>query len=380
MKKSLIISFAICSTLLLGSQAGAQTKGETKLYNKTVSTATLKAYDKFLSKYPSSVYSAEIAAKKDTLLNISPFDERQAYDIAAAFVHEGEQYVAAAERHDAEDRIIALCFGGQMAPFAHREMVLKLQDGQWTAEDDFVYAPDGLDEEEGTFTPLLQDGWSIVTIAGKRYMQYSLLYSSETSKRQLFAQYLYELRDRLTVENVFEGNDVRKEGSGEQYLIEGRLSPVQTVGGDPARNWIAQTLRNNDKLIFISDGDYLTDYFIEKWIEANPTMPTGSGHLNFGIIPIECSLVEIHLGSKKKNGSRYSASMFDYRGYTVVIAYDKEKDEYYLAWVEPECKNHYRDRLLNAIVFNSSSQLEMQYYHGNRYYKRYLNLTSKNIK
>ena len=38
----------------------AQTPAETKLYNKTLKKPSVKAYDKFLNKYPQSVYSLEI--------------------------------------------------------------------------------------------------------------------------------------------------------------------------------------------------------------------------------------------------------------------------------------------------------------------------------
>ena len=46
----------------------AQSPSETKLYTKTLKKPSVKAYDKFLKKYPSSVYSLEILSLRDSTL------------------------------------------------------------------------------------------------------------------------------------------------------------------------------------------------------------------------------------------------------------------------------------------------------------------------
>ena len=80
MRKILTVAFVL---LLAAAPLSAQNKAETKLYNKTLSKPSVAAFDKFLKKYPSSVYAADILARKDTLLNISPYSEAQAAAIAA---------------------------------------------------------------------------------------------------------------------------------------------------------------------------------------------------------------------------------------------------------------------------------------------------------
>ena len=62
------------------------------------------------------------------------------------------------------------------------------------------------------------------------------------------------------------------------------------------------------------------------------------------------------------------------------MVYQKDDKNYVLAWAEPECKDHYRDRLLNSIAFDDANTLAMSYYHGNRTFKYRLNLTSKNLR
>ena len=74
---------ALLVLLLAAAPLAAQKKAETKLYNKTVAAPSLAAFDKFLKKYPSSVYAPDILARKDTLLNISPYDMAQAAAIPA---------------------------------------------------------------------------------------------------------------------------------------------------------------------------------------------------------------------------------------------------------------------------------------------------------
>ena len=75
MKKLL---FAALLLLLAAAPLAAQKKAETKLYDKTIAAPSIAAFDKFLKKYPSSVYAADILARKDTLLNITPYDEVKA--------------------------------------------------------------------------------------------------------------------------------------------------------------------------------------------------------------------------------------------------------------------------------------------------------------
>ena len=53
---------------LSATDAVAQKKSETKLFNKTVAAGDTTSFNKFLAKYPNSVYSPIIQAKKDSLI------------------------------------------------------------------------------------------------------------------------------------------------------------------------------------------------------------------------------------------------------------------------------------------------------------------------
>ncbi|MBO6238653.1 MAG: hypothetical protein J6N50_07645, partial [Bacteroidales bacterium] len=84
--------------LLAAAPLSAQKRAETRLYQKTLSKPSVEAFDKFLKRYPSSVYAAEILARKDTLLNISPYDEKQAREIVAELLPAGSGALAIADR------------------------------------------------------------------------------------------------------------------------------------------------------------------------------------------------------------------------------------------------------------------------------------------
>ena len=59
----LIIIASLCFTPLL-----AQKKGETKLFKNTIAKGDTTSFNKFLAKYPNSVYAPTIQAKKDSLI------------------------------------------------------------------------------------------------------------------------------------------------------------------------------------------------------------------------------------------------------------------------------------------------------------------------
>ncbi|MBR5404578.1 MAG: hypothetical protein IK113_10230, partial [Bacteroidales bacterium] len=54
--------------LVLPLSLGAQTKAETSLYGKTIRKFSIKAADKFLKKYPNSVYATKVLHLKDSVM------------------------------------------------------------------------------------------------------------------------------------------------------------------------------------------------------------------------------------------------------------------------------------------------------------------------
>ena len=64
--------------LLAGMPAASQSRGEVSFYNRTLRKLTVKNANKFLEKYPSSVYGAEMTRLRDSLLFFSMDPENAA--------------------------------------------------------------------------------------------------------------------------------------------------------------------------------------------------------------------------------------------------------------------------------------------------------------
>ena len=375
MRKILPVAFAL---LLAALPLSAQTKAETKLYNKTLSKPSVEAFDKFLRKYPSSVYAAEIAARKDTLLNISPYSEAQAAAIAAELLPGGVSFRAIADRREAVDRIYAVCLDGEgLALDQVRIVTLEKGRSAWAMTGTYdapASSADGMAERA------FVDGTQTFDIRGTRFLRFNYLMRSADGAQQAYvaAAYAPQTDDFGCVS--FSGKDIRR--GDDAYRISGRSDAALLSGLD--RPWMRLLLKDVDEnpcLEAIPENFWLTDAAIEWWLEQNPGALTDATHLKFNIIQKESSLVEEFTKSRgKKNSGKYTAAMFDHRGYTVIVAYQKADDNYVLAWVEPECKDHYRDRLLNSIAFDDANSLAMSYYHGNRTFKYHLNLASKNLR
>ena len=377
MKKVLTAALVL---LLAAAPLAAQNKAETKLYQKTLSKPSVEAFDKFLKKYPSSVYASDILARKDTLLNISPYDMTQAAAIAAGLLPSDAVFRAIADRREAVDRIYAVCLSGEgLALDQVRIVSFRQVRGDW--EQESVYDAPAADPGE-TDCRYFMDSTSVLTIRDTRYLRFNYMLASLDGSTQTYvaAAYAPQTDDFGCV--AFEGNNERKDGDSAPYRLSGRVNEVALSGLErPFMRLMLQDVRDNPLLEEIPENFYLTDAAINWWLTENPDALTTATRLKFNILPEGSSLVEEYLNAKgKKNSSKYTAAMFDHRGYTVIVAYQKDDKNYVLAWAEPECVNHYRDRLLNSIAFDDANTITMSYYHGNRTFKYRLNLTSKNLR
>ena len=379
MKRILTAALAL---LLAAAPLCAQKKAETKLYDKTIARPSLAAFDKFLKKYPSSVYAEDILARKDTLLNISPYDMAQAAAIAAPLLPEDTEFLAIADRREAVDRIYAVCLGGPemlISLDVVRIVSFRKEAGGWERESvyDAPAAPDG----DAAYRHFV-DSTGVMTIRGTRYLHFHYLLDNLESSEQTYVAAAYAPQTDEFGCVSFYGLNKRMSNESVPYRLSGRINETVLTGLEhPWMRLLLQEVRDNPLLEEIPENFYLTDAAIQWWLDVNPEALTSATHLKFNILPEGCSLIEEYNKAKgKKNSSKYTAAMFDHRDYTVIVVYQKDDKNYVLAWAEPECKDHYRDRLLNSISFDDANTLSMAYYHGNRTFKYRLNLTSKNLR
>ena len=364
--------------LLAAAPLSAQKRAETRLYERTLSNPSLEAFDKFLKRYPSSVYAQDILARKDTLLNISPYDEAQAVAIVKTLLD--VDCLALAERREAVDRIYAVCLDGENLGLDQvRFITFRKEADNWSQEG--VYDAPAADAEGMARREFVDDS-SVVDIRGTRFLFFHYLMHGTDGEQQVYVSAAYAPQTDEFGCVSFRGKAVRGTGHIPPYHIAGRSDEAMLSGMDrPWMRLLLKDIQDNPWLEAIPENIYLTDAAIEWWLAQNPDALTSATRLKFNILQKESSLVEEYAKAKgKKNSSRYTAAMFDHRGYTVIVVYQKADDNYVLAWVEPEAKDHYRDRLLNSIDFDDANTLAMSYYHGNRTFKYRLNLTSKTLR
>ena len=96
--------------LLMSLEMSAQSKAEKKLYGKTVESFSVKSADKFLKKYPKSVYAPRIIQMKDSLIlaeyleaNTTKLTPEEALGIAG-----GEALSALGWKKDGVEKVLAL--------------------------------------------------------------------------------------------------------------------------------------------------------------------------------------------------------------------------------------------------------------------------------
>ncbi len=382
MKKLLTLALTL---ILVGASALAQTKAETKLYNNTLKKATLAAYDKFLKKYPESVYSEEISARRDTLWSISPYSAEESKEIAKGFLNsENAEFIAFPERKEGVDRIYAICVLDEGLEYgSYRIVCLEHSKKKGWQQMSSYDRSSTMEFEPGAEISLIDKSRNY-NIRGVDYYQFNILLSSPLGASGILPQsYIaasYSPEKDEVVELAFVGKSVLKD-TQEPYRIEGRSNEAIVSGASrPEAIALLSILRDNPLLEQIPEDVYLSDIAVEWWLEHNPQALSNASKINVNILPEEASLITLYDKSRHKvNSAKYGAAIIDVRGYTVVVVKQKDNNSHFLAWAEPECKDKYKDRLLNSISFSDANNLSMNYYHGNKTFRYRYNLSSKTL-
>ena len=401
--------FTIVAALLLAFGAlNAQTPAETKLYNKTLKKPSVKAYDKFLNKYPDSVYAVEILTLKDSTL-FAAVDKEDAEAVEAfAAEHPSSPIIGQVEeiiaRHNTSPltREEALAAVRALAPEAadavgwrrgNRDYALGLAaadgalrlyrcalgaDGAWTLAD--TSAPERYNLDSKLTDCRLDGPVELVEINDKKYLSFNYINSVDKGKNIEYVASLYEPAEESVTHAMFYGRDM----SGKDGLkIEGQCPEALSMVVLPENAWLLNRINSDSRLVPIAKADALTDDSIAWWLAKNPEAETRASRLNFGALDEESSLVagfKTARSRDKDSSKSFTAAMFDIRDYTVIVAYSKTYKNYILVWCEPVCVNKNRDKLLNNIYFEDDSSLALFYYKGKTTFKNRINLASRTIR
>ncbi len=402
-----LFTIAAAALLAMGT-LHAQAPAETKLYNKTLKKPSVKAYDKFLKKYPSSVYSIEIRTLKDSTLFAAVDQEDAAAVEAFAVAHPdspiADQVEAVIARHNTSPltREEALAALRALAPSAadavgyrraNRDYALGLAaadgalalyrgslgaDGAWALAD--TPAPERYTLDSKLSDCRLDGPVELVEINGKNLLSFNYINSADNNKNIEYVASLYDPEDGSFTHAMFYGRDM----SGKDGLkVEGQCPEALSTLATPENAWLLNRINTDPRLVPIAKADALTDDSIAWWLEKNPNAETNASRLNFGALDEESSLVagfKVARSRDKDSSKSFTAAMMDIRDYTVIVAYSKTYKNYILVWCEPVCKDKNRDKLLNNIYFEDDANLALFYYKGRTTFKNRINLASRTIR
>ena len=367
-----LISIIILASLVCAG-ASAQTKSETRSYEKAVAKPTIKAFDKFLKKYPSSVYAAEISARRDTLLSISPYSFDEAADIISGLIPGEGEFRAFGERKNTVDYIYAIRLDSDGALTVYSTV----KAGSSWKEPESSEFP--LNLADGMHITGFADSCSTFRLRDEFYFTFNLLADDKQSSQASFISAYFCPDNYLSGSVSFTGTAVPSKDK--PYCIRGRIDDFAADTSAPQIRLLMSKLQSNPLLEKIPDNVYYTELAIRKWQEENPSALKDARQIHFISLPEVCSLSEKFTTVKgKQQSAKYTAAIIDIMGYTVIVVKQKADGAYTLAWAEPQCKDKYKDRLLNSIYFTSPTTLTINYYHGSRTFSYSLNLSSQQLK
>ena len=360
--KPIRISIIILLMTLAPICATAQTRGETRQFGKLAGNPTMKAVEKFLKKYPESVYAPKVLNIKDSLIridNTSLITREQALGLA------GECLDAIGWKKDGREHILAL----------DKDFTLRILSPDGTREAERIIPVYSMEDAPAPAT--ISIPMEIITPLGNRYY----LHFAYLNGASEYVEVLYLPEEDILNQAIFYGNPL-KPANGEAYRIEGQ-SPEGIEGLNPTAEvrWLLGRFWENPSLVPIAKADLLTDNAIKWWLERNPKAETSATRLTFGRLDPESSIVAAYKKARKEKGKSFNAALFDIRGYTVICAADRRSGDYTLVWCEPVCMDTNRDKFLNNIYFEKDGNvLDLFYYKGRITFKLRISMASQAVR
>ena len=380
---------------LLFTPLFAQKKGETKLFKTTIAKGDTTSFNKFLAKYPNSVYAPTIQAKKDSLIksyNTTIYSKEEAGRIfsenvaAAANKVYGIDFVALSARKNNKEYIVGVIAPGKDDPSTLQ--IVRIDEtapGQWQEsfsnnasrymQDDNLklFSMASIDDIfNGKTTP------QEVIIDGEKHICfYHLNYTEGTDERsgwpnntaELVAN-LVSLGDGTLFSSIYAG-----ERNGNE--IEGSCADIAQVGimATPQMNWLMRSFGKSTQLKPFDKEKELTKKAIQWWYDNTPQ---GSTRLNFGVLEENHPIVKRFLEDKYIESSKSNrATFFEIMGTTVICNYNKGTKQYLLLHCEKQPSDPQKEKSLNTLYFEKDNTIVLYYYKGKQAIKERIDLNAK---
>ena len=387
--------------LILAAPASAQKKSETKLFNNVMTKGDTISFNKFLSKYPNSVYANKVKAKKDSLIrsyNTTHYTQQQtnsffsiiAAELLPANAVAGKDFIAYSQRKNNVEYIL-----GVIAPQNNKNLnIVKYQEtnGSWQCisnkeeslyiQDDnlnkFAFIPSEKENLKFNNSAPYSGTFTEVTVKGEKYLLFNYInYSEGVDPRSQWQNTDIELISNLlslSGENLF---NTMYNGELVNGYIHGSCTDSAQGGvmGTPQINYLVaylagvETLQPADK-----ERDSIKEA-IKWWYKNNPE---GKNSLNFGVLEKDHPIVKKFLESKNiERSANNSADFFDIMQTTVLCAYNNTTGQYLLVWCEPQAKDPKKDKTLSSLYFEKGNTIVLYYYHGKKTSKERINLGTR---
>lgn len=388
MRRSFMFAACCAALMLFCGTLSAQKKGETKLFNSTIAKGDTVSYNKFLAKYPNSVYAKIVKAKKDSLIlsyNTTVYTQQQAdefFKVACNLPAEavaGRDFIVLPQRKNNVEFLLGIVApqGGS----ALRVVRFRESNGVWDKElerEESRYIQDDA-LKMFSFSPVAeQNAFEVVQVQNEKYLHFNYMNFTEgTDPRSGWENSNVELISNLislSGENLFNTMFSGERINGD---IFGQCSDSAQGGimGTPQINYLVAYLSGQEYLKPSDKERELTKEAIKWWYSNNKT---GESALNFGVLEEGHPIVEQFktLKTKEISGNN-SADFFDIMSTTVLCVYNKANNQYILVWCEPQSKDPKNEKTLSSIYFEKGNTLVLYYYQGNKTFKERINLGTR---
>lgn len=371
---SFIITAIATLSIFGNTTAAAQNKAETKLYNTAISKGDLKSANKFLAKFPNSVYAPKITRLRDSInfakidandvagyitflqqnpksyfaqaadkkieeLNTSSIDDNQAMEIAlgAGFTKESIASVKGIKNFNKEH--VAVIIAPQAGTSAYRIVLLAQNNGSWeevSSLEEPVYTNDYSLKEFKVDKDI-----KAVTINGVQHLFFTYVNSSSAvdSRSRManndceMAFNLYSLADNSVYNVLFSGKV-------ENGIIYGS-SMDSAQGGmmaTPQQTYLIKAMAVKEDLKPFEEERFQAQELIKWWYNNNPQ---GAKNIAFGIIPENSPLLPLFNQNKNKERvGNYTVALLDnVFNNTLIVVRNHENNQYSLAMCQPMPQN-----------------------------------------
>ncbi|MFA7115901.1 MAG: hypothetical protein WC140_01510 [Bacteroidales bacterium] len=416
MKKLLSILVLSALVFSVSSQIQAQSKRETRLYEKSLTKDNLRFYKKFINKFPESQYFTEIQDRRDSVVFFS-LDTNNVLDYYSfmdtyknsKYSDKADSYISNLSKSDLSrdevytiiEKLLADKFNSNIM-FTNIKIrnvetivgiiynnnnkfhIFKLvnTDSKWIMES---YLDEDIYTRKDDLNTIKFEDLDFTNIGYNKTLVFSYVNTvkplNETKKYDNieYVTNLYDLNNHSVFSAMFSGkflsldNGVSKIEGESVDLIAYKTCPTNQM------KYLLSNINANKNLIKISLKDDISDASIHWWYMANESLTPS---VKFGVLNDECSIVDKYRSQIKGRvaSSLYIANIIDFRGQTMVIAYNKRDKQYLLLWCEPICLNPDTDKYLSNIRFENASNLAFYYYIGHSLIKKHLSISQKRFR